>query len=264
MRGGSQSHLMRCSDGHHYVVKFPNNQQGRRVLANELLGASLADFLSLPVAQGAVVWVEDALVEISEELIIGTKLNSTRCEPGRCFGSRFAVDPRIKAAFDIFPGSLLKQVENLQDFFGMFVFDVWTSNLDSRQVVFVKEKPNAYRAVMIDQGLCFGGATWQMGDCPLKCAYLDKRVYKDVQGVVDFEPWLTILEEAINRDVLDAVAGAIPPEWYGSDRASLDLLLEGLLRRKDAVRNKIEIFASTFAEMFPSWKSRAFGACGGQ
>ena len=36
MRGGAQSHLMRCSDGHFYVVKFQNNPQHRRVLANEM------------------------------------------------------------------------------------------------------------------------------------------------------------------------------------------------------------------------------------
>ncbi len=36
MRGGAQSHLMRCSDGHYYVVKFQNNPQHRRILVNEL------------------------------------------------------------------------------------------------------------------------------------------------------------------------------------------------------------------------------------
>jgi hypothetical protein len=34
MRGGAQSHLMRSSDGHYYVVKFQNNPQHRRVLLN--------------------------------------------------------------------------------------------------------------------------------------------------------------------------------------------------------------------------------------
>jgi len=37
MRGGAQSHLMRCDDGY-YVVKFQNNPLHRRVLVNELLG----------------------------------------------------------------------------------------------------------------------------------------------------------------------------------------------------------------------------------
>ena len=42
MRGGAPSHLMRCSDGLYYVVKFQNNPQHRRILVNEMLGTKLA------------------------------------------------------------------------------------------------------------------------------------------------------------------------------------------------------------------------------
>ena len=49
MRGGAQSHLMRCSDEAYYVVKFQNNPQGVRILANELLGTRLAARLGLRV-----------------------------------------------------------------------------------------------------------------------------------------------------------------------------------------------------------------------
>jgi hypothetical protein len=41
MRGGAQAHLMRCSDGQYYVVKFMNNPQHVRVLANEMLASHL-------------------------------------------------------------------------------------------------------------------------------------------------------------------------------------------------------------------------------
>jgi hypothetical protein len=51
MRSGAQSHLMRCADGHYYVVKFQNNPQHRRILVNELLGTRLASRL------GRVAWV---------------------------------------------------------------------------------------------------------------------------------------------------------------------------------------------------------------
>jgi hypothetical protein len=37
MRGGAQAHLMRCDDGSYYVVKFQNNPQHVRILANEIL-----------------------------------------------------------------------------------------------------------------------------------------------------------------------------------------------------------------------------------
>jgi hypothetical protein len=48
MRGGAQSHLMRCDDGYYYVVKFQNNPQHTRVLVNELLGTRLAARLGCP------------------------------------------------------------------------------------------------------------------------------------------------------------------------------------------------------------------------
>jgi hypothetical protein len=41
MRGGTQAHLMRGSDGNLYVVKFQTNPIHPRVLANELLATRL-------------------------------------------------------------------------------------------------------------------------------------------------------------------------------------------------------------------------------
>ena len=57
MRGGAQGHLMRCSDGHFYVVKFRNNPQHLRVLANEMLATRLAERAGLPVPVTEVVEV---------------------------------------------------------------------------------------------------------------------------------------------------------------------------------------------------------------
>src|SRR5439155_12199024 len=44
MRGGSQSHLMRASDGNYYITKFQNNPQDVRVLANEFFASKLGSF----------------------------------------------------------------------------------------------------------------------------------------------------------------------------------------------------------------------------
>ena len=62
MRGGAQGHMMRCSDGNFYVVKFRNNPQHLRVLANELLATRLAEAAGLPVPPTEVVEVGDWLV----------------------------------------------------------------------------------------------------------------------------------------------------------------------------------------------------------
>ena len=48
MRGGAQSHLMGCSDGDYYVVKFQKKSRHHRILANEFVGTKLAALLRLP------------------------------------------------------------------------------------------------------------------------------------------------------------------------------------------------------------------------
>ena len=40
---------MLCADGNLWVVKFRNNPQGSRVLANELIATKLAEAVGLPV-----------------------------------------------------------------------------------------------------------------------------------------------------------------------------------------------------------------------
>src|ERR1700758_3008120 len=70
MRGGAQSHLMRCADGHYYVVKFQNNPQHTRVLVNDWLGTRLAEMIGLPVPAVDVIDVHPWLIAHSPELRI--------------------------------------------------------------------------------------------------------------------------------------------------------------------------------------------------
>ena len=65
MRGGSQSHLMRASDGNLYVVKFENNPQGVRVLANELIVTRLAETAGLSVPACEIIEVNDWIIQNS-------------------------------------------------------------------------------------------------------------------------------------------------------------------------------------------------------
>ena len=68
MRGGAQSHLMRCSDGLYYVVKFQNNPQHRRILVNELPGTRLAGRLGMPPVPIEIVEVSEELIQLTPEL----------------------------------------------------------------------------------------------------------------------------------------------------------------------------------------------------
>jgi hypothetical protein len=138
MRGGAQAHLMRCADDSFYVVKFRNNPQGERILANELLSTRLAARLGLPVASAAVVEVRAGLIEKTEDLVMQLGRGREPCAPGMQFGSLYPGKPAATVVYDFLPDEQLRQVENLDAFAGMLVFDKWTCNTNGRQAVFLR------------------------------------------------------------------------------------------------------------------------------
>lgn len=146
MRGGAQSHLMRCSDGRnhelYYVVKFQNNPQHSRVLVNELLGTRLASRMGLPVPRVDVVEVNSELIRWTPALCIEMPRSTTPCNPGLQFGSSHPGDPRRMTLHDFLPDEQLREVDNLHDFAGMLVFDKWTCNTNGRQTLFFRKTAN--------------------------------------------------------------------------------------------------------------------------
>jgi hypothetical protein len=256
MRGGAQSQLMRCSDEHRYVVKFQNNPQHQRVLVNELLGAHLARLLDLPTATPAVVYVDAELINVTSELCVELPRSRTAFQAGLQFGSRYAFHHRTHVGDDLFPDGLLGEVENLRDFAGMLVFDKWTCNTDGRQVLFPR-KGMKYRAVMIDQGFCFNAGEWNFPDSPIRGRYTRKCVYDRIQGIDDFEPWLSKLESHIDEHAIWNCAIEIPPEWYDSD--TLSRLLDNLNRRRSKVRELL--WSAQRSDFLRNWICRiAFAA----
>jgi hypothetical protein len=57
MRGGAQGQLMLGADRHVYVVKFQNNPQHRRVLANEFMASRIAVAAGLTAPEAELVEV---------------------------------------------------------------------------------------------------------------------------------------------------------------------------------------------------------------
>src|SRR5260221_7052414 len=93
MRGGAQSHLMRCDDGYYYVVKFQNNPQHRRILVNELLGTRLAGRLGLPTTPVAIVHRGEELIPPTPELSLEMPQARVTRQAGLPFGSRYPRHP---------------------------------------------------------------------------------------------------------------------------------------------------------------------------
>ena len=90
MRGGAQSQLMLGADGKLWVVKFQNNPQHVRVLANDLIASRLAEAVGLSVPVTDVVEVTDWLIANTPEMRIdGGRGAVARCAAGLQFGSQF-------------------------------------------------------------------------------------------------------------------------------------------------------------------------------
>jgi len=71
------------------VVKFQNNPQHMRVLANEFLASRLAVAAGLTAPDVELVEVSSWLVENTPELEIDLGRTRVKCRPGLQFGSRF-------------------------------------------------------------------------------------------------------------------------------------------------------------------------------
>jgi hypothetical protein len=260
MRGGAQSHLMRCSDGYYYVVKFQNNPQHRRILVNEMLGTKLAARLGLPTVPVAIVEVSEELIRLTPELAMELPRTRIACQPGLQFGARYPGDPRQVTLHDFLPDEQLREVENLHEFAGMLVFDKWTCNTNGRQTVFFDERKVErdeatvrYKTRMIDQGFCFNAGEWNFPDAPLRGLYARHRVYESVRGLAAFGAWMNRVEN-ITESVLEEIYSEIPPEWYAFEPEAIERMLGQLLRRRKLVGELIVSAWKSSAQPFPHWK----------
>ena len=196
MRGGAQSQLMLGSDGKLWVVKFQNNPQHLRVLANELIATRLAEAVGLTVPACDVVEVTEWLVRHTAEMIVERGRGVVeRCAPGLQFGSQFVGGLMPGQVVDYLPESHMDEVRNLAEFAGMLCVDKWTGNCNGRQAVFERRpRERKYRAAFIDQGFCFNAGEWTFPDAPLRGVFARNQVYEKVTGWDSFDPWLHRVE----------------------------------------------------------------------
>jgi hypothetical protein len=258
MRGGAQGHLMLGSDQKLWVVKFQNNPQHVRVLANEMLATRLASAVGLTVPETTVVEVSGWLIANTPELEVDLGVARVRCLAGLQFGARYmgrAIAGKVwpGQVMDYLPEPQLLELRNLEEFAGMLCLDKWTANANGRQAVFVRKgRERRFRACFIDQGYCFHAGEWRFDDAPLRGVYPRNPVYEHVCGWDSFEPWLTRME-TLDAGVLWRAAEGIPPEWYGGDIGDLEALVEKLLRRRTRIRELVEDFGRCDRRPFPKW-----------
>ena len=254
MRGGAQSQLMLGSDAKLWVVKFQNNPQHLRVLANELIATRLAAAIGLTVPATDVVEVTEWLIANTAGMEV--ELGRGVREPYRAglqFGSQFAGGLMPGQVVDYLPEQQMAEVRNLSEFAGMLVMDKWAGNCNGRQAVFERRpRERKYRAVFIDQGFCFNAGEWTFPDSPLRGVYPRNLVYAQVTGWASFEPWISRVE-SMEAETLWSIAEMVPPEWYGGDPATIERLMERMLERRGRLRELIASFRDSDREPFPKW-----------
>lgn len=265
MRGGAQAHLVEAADGQHYVVKFLNNPQHRRILVNEWISTVLLRYLGLSTPEGALVEITDEFLRNNPEAYI--QMGSARRDivPGWHYGSRFPGDPARTVVYDFLPDALLSQVTNRREFAGLLAFDQWTGNADSRQAIFFRARLRewlptfeahpqklGFVAQMVDHGFVFDGPNWRFGDSPLMGVYFRPSVYTDVNGLGDFEPWLERILH-FPESVIDQAMRQIPPAWLEGEEASLIKLLEQLMKRRKRLPDLLDSCRRAKGNYFPNW-----------
>jgi hypothetical protein len=257
MRGGAQSQLMLGADGKLWVVKFQNNPQHLRVLANELLATRLAQAAGLTVPSSDVVEVTEWLIANTADMHIELPHGQReKYRPGLQFGSQFVGGLMPGQVVDYLPEQQLNEVRNLHEFAGILALDKWTGNCNGRQAVFDrKPRERKYRATFIDQGFCFNAGEWTFPDTPLRGVYARNQVYAGVTGWKSFEPWLSRME-TMEAETLWSIAEIVPPEWYGGDTAVIERLMEQMLVRRGRLRELIGSFRDSNREPFPMWEKK--------
>jgi hypothetical protein len=252
MNGGTQSHLLRASDGLLYVTKFQNNPQHTRILASEFVATKIGLWLGLPMPQVEIIDVPEWLINRTSELRIEDDHRLIRCSSGRQLAFRYLADQRGKV-FHRLSKRMFERVINRQDFVRILIFDKWLGNCDGRQAIFVKAaKGSLYRATFVDQHYCFNGWRWTFPDLPHMGLYEHQYVYRDVTSWEDFEPVLSRAEK-IDRFDLWKFATEIPPEWYQHETAALSRLIERLYRRRSSIRDSIMKFRKCVSDPFLKW-----------
>ena len=272
MRGGANAHLLLADDDHHYVVKFSNNPQHKRVLVNELISYVLLDYLGLPSPGWQVIEVPQELIDADAALCLDHGRSSKPCAAGLQFGSRFPVDPTRQSVYDYVPVSMLQELLNRRSFLGMLAFDKWISNANGRQAVFFRTRAKrwltaeldetefvsprslVYVANFIDHGFAFNAQHWDFSDGPSQGLYARREVYAGVSGIESFEPWLSRIEN-MPTDVLDDAYRTIPPDWYGREFDALESLLERLYNRRSRTADLLQKARTLSPSPFPNWSA---------
>lgn len=226
--GATSPQLFRADNGRVYVVKLQNNRLGPKILANELLGARLGEYLGLCFPDGGIIRLDEALVAKSRRLIMHS------VPPGRHFACRYLSGVRYICRNN------LRRADNLGQMAGVMLFDHLLHNLDrtlNRRNLLLRREGKRYRIYAIDNSHLFRRGVWTAESLEKLADSVRVNRYR-TYGVLlkyyleagDFSPYLEKIKALDNDSLTELVAG-IPAEWL-PHRGERDALWAFLARRR--------------------------------
>lgn len=235
--------VFECSDGETYYVKHIGNN--RLHVINELIGASLLQFLDLPTP-------EIALVEVIPETIEGIKFDR-KPPQGVAFGSRqLKGQSRSLDRGDLYQRQEIRKFAAPEALTGIVLFDIWVYNIDraphNPNVLVEEIGKNSFRLVAIDHAMIFDGKEYNgLGRSrnsfspTVEESLISHPLFRDVHdslGLFSSDEADGVLGriENITESELRDILNVIPDEWEVKDTEKESIIKHYLLPRKNLVR----------------------------
>lgn len=211
--------MFRLADGRHAIVKFPESQQGERVLVNELLCCSLAEELGLPVNVGRLVAIDERSLKLPRQ---SGKIPPEFTAGIRCGMIRFEQYEACQ------PTDILAQCENAAEFHSIPVYEQLVARGDGRQML-MYPAGSKKRFAVFDYGFAFGGSpVWTKESianiAPPKLPKndpFDNKEYADGQALAPIIGRLRSLEVG---HIEEAMKEIYPPRWGAAQEEVRSLL----------------------------------------
>lgn len=239
MNGGSQASLVSASDGNYYVLKSPANPQGPNVVFNEAFGSVLAEHLGLPTPLWRAIEVDWKFLKENPNFRFENDRGIHQPSPGLWFGSQFVFGPPDGEVYETVPQGWADRVNNPALFARMLLLDVWTENIDRRQVLFIEQPPRrALDVVFFDHGHMFGGPHGRETlRSPEACLYLHRKIYQTAFQSPKTVNWMISRIENISEAELRIMLARLPLEWHNAKLE--DAVIRRLLRNQKSLREKV-------------------------
>lgn len=220
--GGSGAKILGDTQGRQWLVKAPNNPQGKRILANEYVAAALGARIGAVMPLGSVCMVgEDVAATM-------TLPSGAVWAAGEAFGSAFA--DGTKPYLD----TMAPEIRNRDQLLGAISLDTWLSQHDSRQARVRDAIGGGYDVIPVDFGHCIGPGNW-----------LDLAARPPIISVHDPNRWSLGVSAVAVAAVAEAISGvsdgelqdtahSVPLSWEVTE-AERAGLVAFLMDRRDAL-----------------------------